>query len=98
MVVTLMIIVNIYSDFKIVKVDEKTSFLILAHGNFLSIYDIAQEKWVKHTQYWEGDIKKFFSIKNKEKSIVTGVVLTTGSIYIDDLKNTDLDQLIILPD
>lgn len=44
-------IVNLFIEFKIVKTAENITYLLLAHGNFISVYDIANERWVKHTQY-----------------------------------------------
>lgn len=59
-------LVNLFTDFKIIEDEKMNTSLYLAHGNFLSVYDIANEKWVKHTQF-EGDILKYFTIKNKVK-------------------------------
>jgi hypothetical protein len=51
---------------------------------------------LKHTQYDEEDILKFFQIKDDNYKAVTGVVLKNGSIYINDLRYDDLTQLKIM--
>ena len=46
-------IVNIYNSFSLIK-----TTLYLAHGPYLSLYNIQEKKWLKHIKFNEGDILK----------------------------------------
>lgn len=66
----------------------------MAHAHFLSVYDIANESWVKHVVFEGGDIRKFFAIKNKKGKETTGAILKNGSVIFAD-NYTDPDFVVI---
>ena len=56
----------------------------MAHGPFISVYNILSQKWVTHFKFEEGDIVKFMKIqskKDKREKTEFAVILESGSIY-----------------
>ena len=64
----------------------------MAHGKFISIYDLEGKNWQSHTQYVD-DIMQLFSIAlEKDAKPVTCIILDNGELYLDIL--TDLETSI----
>ena len=51
-------IVNIFNSFTLIR-----TTLYLAHGPYLSLYNISEGKWLKHIKFDEGDILRMVKVE-----------------------------------
>jgi hypothetical protein len=59
----------------------------VVHGQYLSLYNIQDNKWIKHLKFQEGEILKLYKVNttldNFEEHSDIAIVLQNGSIYIN---------------
>ncbi|CDW71088.1 wd-40 repeat protein [Stylonychia lemnae] len=84
--------VKLYTSFKVISKNE--TFVIVAHGKFLSLYNIEQQKWVNHLYFKNADIFEVLSRLDSTWSsdISIDVMLKNGEWYkdvIQDFERTD---------
>jgi len=55
------ILVNLFNSFTLIR-----TTLYVTHGQYLSIYDIQEKKWLKLLKFEESEILKMVKIKNSK--------------------------------
>lgn len=68
--------------------------LYIVHGQFVSLYNIQENQWIKHCKFYEGRIAKLFekyTMKNGKPEHDLAVLLENGSLY-DNIKEVFFNQ------
>lgn len=75
-------LVNIYNSFTLIR-----TTLYVVHGPFISLYNIQNNKWLKHMKFEEGEILRMVKTISKKASgkekLEIAVLMINGSIYCD---------------
>ena len=71
--------VNLYNSFTLIR-----TTMYIAHGPFISLFNIQENQWLRHYKFLEGNIYCLFKKQTMKGEVVkdeVGVLLENGSIY-----------------
>lgn len=78
---------SIIKGFQLKKEDK--ALVIVAHGKFISVYDLETKDWISHTQYSD-DVNRLFLIKlEPEEKPSACIILENGEIYLNITAETE---------
>ncbi|CDW82630.1 UNKNOWN [Stylonychia lemnae] len=72
---------KIFVGYNILNMNEGPA-LLLAHGKFISVFSVDNQKWVNHVEF-ESDIQYLIRHKSLNGGTVTSILLHDGSLYCD---------------
>lgn len=74
-------IVKLFVGFNILRTANTGTIVVMAHGKFISIYDVFEKAWTKHCRY-EDDILMLFRHYSTDADRYQSIILKNGAIYI----------------
>lgn len=83
-------IAKLYSGFHIVMIRGVTQ-AVITHGNFVSLYDINNKKWINHLSF-EDEIILLFRHYKSAKDRYQTILCKNGAVYISILDYDDYKQ------
>lgn len=75
-----------FVGFNILRTNNTGTVVVLAHGRFISLYNILEQQWTKHCRY-EDDILMLFRHYETDSDRYQSVILKNGAIYIGVVNN-----------
>ena len=89
---SLVIIVVLYTSFTLIR-----TTLYVAHGSYISLYNIQESQWLKHVKFPQGQIYKLIKCmskgkKGQEAGFDVTVLLENGQLYTEVQDDLFADQ------
>jgi len=80
--------VNLYSAVKYVSVGQNSAIAV-AHGAFISIFELFSQKWVRHIKFENSSITRLFELKINADDTVCAALLDNNEVYFNIFESGD---------